>query len=101
MEKPYTRRRRYPPEFKARLIELVRAGRAPAALAREFEPTAHAIRRWVRQADRDAGRRADGLTTDERSELQRLRRDNARLREERRDPKKSHGGFRASTQRDE
>ncbi len=59
MEKPYTRRRRYPPEFKARLIELVRAGRAPAALAREFEPTAHAIRRWVRQADRDAGRRAD------------------------------------------
>ena len=80
MEKPYTRRRRYPLEFKTRLVELVRAGHSPAALAREFEPTAHAIRRWVRQADHEEGRREDGLTTNERTELTQLRRENARLR---------------------
>ncbi len=51
--------------------------------AREFDPSAQCIRNWVRQADRDAGRRADGLTTAERAELQQLRRENARLREER------------------
>jgi transposase len=97
MEKPYKRRRRYPPEFKARLIELVRSGRSPAALAREFEPTAHAIRRWVQQADRDDGRREDGLTTDERTELQRLRRENVRLREEREILKKAAAWFARET----
>jgi transposase len=96
MEKPYKHRRRYPPEFKARLIELVRAGRSPTALAREFEPTAHAIRRWVRQADRDAGR-AEGMTTDERIELQQLRRENARLREEREILKKAAAWFARET----
>ncbi len=75
-------RRPYPAEFRHRMVELVRAGRSPESLAREFEPTAQAIRNWVRQADRDEGRRADGLTTDERTELQRLRRENRTLREE-------------------
>ena len=65
------------------MIELVRAGRSPEDLAREFEPTAQTIRNWVAQADRDAGRRSDGLTTEEREELRRLRRENRRLREER------------------
>ena len=73
----------YPPEFKQRLIDLVRAGRNPEELAGQFEPSAQAIRNWVRQAERDAGRRSDGLTTDERQELQRLRRENKILREER------------------
>ena len=45
------------------MIELVRAGRWPEELAKEFEPTAQTIRNWVAQADRDEGRRADGLTT--------------------------------------
>jgi transposase len=97
MEKPYKHRQRYPPEFRARLIDLVRAGRSPTALTREFEPTAHAIRRWVRQADRDEGRRDDGLTTDERTELQQLRRDNARLREEREILKKAAAWFARET----
>ena len=66
--------RPYPPEYRERLIELVRGGRSPEALAREFEPSAQCIRNRVAQADRDAGRRADGLTTDERTELHRLRR---------------------------
>jgi len=56
----------YPAEFRRRLIELVRAGQEPEELARKFEPTAQSIRNWVAQADRDDGRRADGLTTEER-----------------------------------
>ena len=73
----------YPPAFRQQMIELVRAGRSPEDLAREFEPTAQTIRNWVAQADRDEGRRNDGLTTAEREELRRLRRENRRLREER------------------
>jgi len=73
----------YPPEFRRQMVELVRAGRTPEELAREFEPTAQAIRNWVRQADRDEGRRADGLTTAEREEIHRLRREVKQLRLER------------------
>jgi transposase len=53
----------YPPEFRQRMIELVRSGRSPDELAEKFEPTAQSIRNWVAQADRDIGRRQDGLTT--------------------------------------
>ena len=73
----------YPPEFRRQLVELVRSGRTPEDLAREFEPTAQSILNWVRQADRDTGRRADGPTSAEREELARLRRENQRLRRER------------------
>ena len=73
----------YPPELRRRLIELVRAGRNPAELAEEFEPSGQCIRNWVKQADRDAGKRQDGLTTAEKEELAKLRRENRALREER------------------
>jgi|SRR5664280_110396 len=73
----------YPPEFRRQIVELMRAGRTPEELAREFEPSAQSIRNWARQFDRDEGRRADGLTTAEREELRRLRRENRQLREER------------------
>ena len=73
----------YPAEFRRQMVELVRAGRTPDELSREFEPSAEAIRQWVKQADRDDGRRADGLTIAERDELYRLRRENRRLRQER------------------
>ena len=73
----------YAPEFRRQMVELVRSGRNPEELSREFEPTAQAIRNWVAQADRDEGRRADGLTTAERQELSRLRRENRQLRIER------------------
>jgi transposase len=76
-------RRGYPPEYRAQLVELVRAGRSPAELAREFEPTAQAIRNWVTQCERDAGRGDGGVTTPEREELGRLRRENRQLRLER------------------
>jgi transposase len=90
-------RRPYPLEYRERMIELVRSGRSPESLAQEFEPTAQCIRNWIRQADRDAGRRQDGLTTDERSELQRLRRENATLREEREILKKAAAWFARET----
>jgi transposase len=73
----------YSPEFRRQMIELVRAGRRPEELAKEFEPSAQAIRNWVAQADRDEGRREDGLTTAEREELNRLRRENRQLKLER------------------
>lgn len=73
----------YPPELRRRLVELVHAGRDPADLAREFEPSAQAIRNWVRQAERDGGTRSDGLTSTEREELSRLRREVRQLRQER------------------
>jgi transposase len=76
---------------------LVREGRSPESIAREFEPTAQCIRNWVRQADRDSGRRRDGLTIDERSELQRLKRENATLREEREILKKAAAWFARET----
>ena len=73
----------YAPEYRRQMVELVRAGRAPGELSREFECSASAIRNWVRQADRDEGRREDELTTLEREELRRLRHENRQLREER------------------
>ena len=73
----------YPPEFRRQMIELVRAGRTPEELAKEFEPSTQAIRNWVAQADRDEGRRSDGLTNAERMELSRLRKENKQLRLER------------------
>ena len=75
--------RPYPPEFRQRIVELVRKGRTPEELGRQFDPSAQCIRNWVRQADRDAGRRQDGLTTAEQDELRRLRREIRTLREER------------------
>ena len=64
----------YPEEYRRQMVELVRAGRTPSQLAREFEPSAHSIRAWVRQAGIDEGRRKDGLTSDELDELRQLRR---------------------------
>jgi transposase len=76
----------YWPEFRRQMVELVRAGRSPEELAREFEPTAQSICHWVAQADRKEGRReekGDGLAAAERDELARLRRENKQLRLER------------------
>ncbi len=82
----------YSPEFRRQIVELVRAGRDPVSLSREFEPSVQAIRKWVVAADRQEGRRdpkpasapaGDALTTAERDELARLRRENRQLRVER------------------
>jgi transposase len=80
----------YTAEFRRQIVDLVRAGRDPADLAREFEPSAQAIRNWVAQADGQEGRREvklsagdTPLATAERDELARLRRENKQLRVER------------------
>jgi transposase len=83
----------YPPEFKRQMVELLRSGRSPEELAREFEPSAGPIRTWVKRADLDEGRRSDGLTTDERAELRRLKRENKRLRMEQEILKKAAAWF--------
>ena len=73
----------YPLEFRAQIVELARTGRSVSELAREFEPCKQTIQMWIRQADRDQGKRADILSTDEREELRRLRTENRKLRQER------------------
>ena len=73
----------YPLEYRRQLIELVRAGRSPDALAKEFDPSPQTIRNWVTQADRDDGVRGDGTTSPERDELRRLRREVKQLKIER------------------
>lgn len=73
----------YSAEFRRQMVDLVRSGRTPEELSREFEPSADSIRLWVRQSDLNEGRRDDGLTSPEREELNRLKRENRRLREER------------------
>ena len=76
-------RRSFTPEFKAQTVELVRtSGKSVGEVCRDLDLTETAVRRWVAQADVDAGRR-DGLTTAEREELSRLRRENRVLRDER------------------
>ena len=87
----------YPPEYRRRIVELARAGRSFSELAREFEPTENCIRHWVKQAELDNGRRSDGLTTDEREELNQLRRENRVLREEKEILKKAAAWFAQET----
>jgi transposase len=76
------KRRSYPLEFRSRLIDLARAGRSIGELAKEFKVSEQTLRNWVKQADRDAGRR-EGPTSEELAELKRLRRENKQLRVER------------------
>lgn len=73
----------YPGEFRQQILELVRAGRSPEELAKEFEPTAQTIRNWIKQAKRDNGEQPDELSLDEKAELARLRKENKQLRLER------------------
>jgi transposase len=89
----------YPPEFRRQMVELVRAGRSPEELAKEFEPSAQSIRAWVAQADRDDGGRDDGLTSADKDELARLRREVRQLREEREILKKAAAFFARETDR--
>jgi transposase len=92
-------RRSFTPEFKAQTIELVRtSGKSVGEVCRDLDLTETAVRRWVAQADVDAGRR-DGLTTVEREELTRLRRENRVLREERDILKKAAAFFAKETTR--
>ncbi len=69
----------YPPEFRQKILELIRSGESGNAVARRFNVSRQTISNWLKQDDADSGRRTDVLTTDERSELTRLRREVKRL----------------------
>lgn len=75
-------RRKFTPEFKAEIVEACRRGdRSIGRVAADFDLTETAVREWVKQAEIDTGER-EGLTTAEREELVRLRRENQQLRED-------------------
>jgi transposase len=73
----------YPEEYRQQILELVRVGRSAEELAKEFEPTAQCIRNWIKQDELDRGQRQDGLTSEEKAELVRLRKENKQLKLER------------------
>jgi transposase len=73
----------YPQKFRDQIIELARNGRTPSDLADEFEPTETTTSGWLKQADRDEGKSAEGLSTDEREELRELRKKLRQLKQER------------------
>ncbi len=87
----------YAPEYRQQMVDLVRGGRTPEELSREFEPSAQSIWNWVRQAERDEGTRTDGLTTEEKEELRHLRREVRVLREEKEILKKAAAWFAQET----
>ena len=72
-----------PDEYKQEAVELYRLGNTTyAEIGRKLGVSGEAVRNWVAQRDRDEGRREDGTTSDERAELQRLRRENRRQAQE-------------------
>ncbi|MEU4295704.1 transposase [Kribbella sp. NPDC026596] len=76
-------RRSFTAEFKAEIVELCQRGdRSVGQVAKDFDLTETAVREWLRQAERDAGTGDGGLTTSEREELNQLRREARRLRED-------------------
>lgn len=75
--------RAYPTEFRLNIIELARHGRRVDELAAEFKIGTQTIRNWLKQAHIDAGVRSDGLSTSEREELAKLRKENRQLKIER------------------
>ena len=77
-------RRSFTPEFKAEVVELVRqSGNTAGSVARDLNLTETAVRSWAKQADLDQGRRSDGLTSEQLSEMAQLRKELREAREER------------------
>ncbi|MBK5233086.1 MAG: transposase [Thermoleophilia bacterium] len=76
-------RNAYPEEFKDEAVQMVRAGRSAGDVARSLGCSPQSVANWTRTYERDQGIRADGLKTEEREELKRLRREVVRLKQER------------------
>jgi transposase len=94
---PRRERRSFTPEFKERTVELIESsGRSIRDVCRELDLTESAVRRWVEQAEIDRGRK-EGVTSAEREELERLRRENRILKEEREILKKAAAFFASET----
>jgi transposase len=88
----------YPEEFRREAVQMLRAGRTPRELADSLGVSEQTLRNWRRQDQRDRHERDDGLTSDEREELRRLRRENARLKQERDLLKRAAAFFAAETE---
>lgn len=73
----------YPEQFRQEAVELVRSGRSIRDVAESLGVSQQTLRNWAKQVAVDRRERDDGLTSAEREELRRLRRENARLRQER------------------
>lgn len=89
--------RRYPEEFKREAVGLVRQGRSLKDVAESLGCSDQSLRVWVKQAEIDIGER-EGLTSGEREELRRLRRENVRLKQEREILKRAAVFFAAETE---
>ena len=88
----------YPDEFRREALQMLRAGRSPRELAEALGVSEQTLRNWRRQDQLDRHERDDGLTSDEREELRRLRRENARLKQERDLLKRAAAFFAAETE---
>lgn len=87
-------RKTYTPEFRAHLVSLVKAGRTPESLAREFEPSAPTIRAWVEAA---AQTEAGGGVVDKDARIRELERKLKQVEEEREILKKAAAWFAAES----
>lgn len=88
----------YPPEFRREAVGLVRLGRSIKDVAASLGCSEQSLSNWIKQEQRDRGERDDGLSSDEREELRRLRRENARLKQEREILKRAAAFFAAETE---
>lgn len=88
----------YPEEFRREAVAMVRAGRTITDVAQSLGVSSQSLRNWVKQTQLDLHERDDGLTSDEREELRRLRRENARLKQERDLLKRAAAFFAAETE---
>ena len=72
----------YPEEFRKEVVQMVRAGRSAGDVAAALGCSPQSVTNWVRRYEPDEGIGKDGLNTEEREELRRLRRENLRLKQE-------------------
>jgi transposase len=88
----------YPEEFRREAVQMLRAGRSPRELSESLGVSQQTLRNWRRQDQLDRHERDDGLTSEERDELRRLRRENVRLKQERDLLKRAAAFFAAETE---
>jgi len=89
----------YPPEFRREAVQMLRSGRTPRELAKSLGVSEQTLRNWRRQDEADRHERTDVPTSTELEELRQLRRENARLKQERDLLKRAAAFFAAENER--